>query len=340
MVVLNVIGWFDQEDYMGMWGIFKSIEKYNPVNRNFVVVGPWSHGAWAESDGSQLGDVQFGARTSEYFRNEIELPFFNYYLKDRGQAPARKATVFETGGNRWHELSAWPPRGATRALYLQSNGRISFDIPPVGEGYDEYVSDPAKPVPWSEEIRNTQGAEWIIADQRFAARRPDALVYQSDPLTDDMSIAGPIIAHLFFSSSGTDADFIVKLIDVYPSNEPDPEPNPRGVRMGDYQMLVAGEVFRARYIEDFSHPKPLKPGAVTHLSYDLLDKFHTFKKGHRMTVQIQSTWFPLIDRNPQKFVPNIELAAEEEFQKATQRIYRSRRFPTHLEVTAVKNPID
>ncbi|MSU64721.1 MAG: CocE/NonD family hydrolase [Opitutus sp.] len=334
--VLNVIGWFDTEDYYGPWAIYRSIEKNNPTNQNHVVVGPWGHGGWGRGDGSHIGAIDFGANTSEHFRANIQFPFFNYYLKDKGSPPAKKVTVFATGSNAWHQYDAWPPRGTTRRLYLQPGGRLTFNPPTEHDAFDEYLSDPAKPVPHSAAIRpdNT----YMVEDQRFAARRPDVLVYQSAPLAEDTTIAGSIITHLFFSTTGTDADFVVKLIDVFPSDTPDPQPNPLGVTMGDYQMLLVAEPFRARYLKDFSKPEPLQPGVVTQLSYDLLDKFHTFKKGHRLMVQIQSSWFPLVDRNPQKFVKNIELAGDDDFQKATHRIYRSARQPTHVELNVLAQP--
>ena len=335
--VLNVIGWFDDQDYFGPWAIYKAITRLNPQNQNHVVVGPWSHGGWSRGDGEQLGDINFESKTGEYFRHDVELPFFNFYLKDKGRAPTHKVMAFETGRNVWRQYDEWPPRGAvSRELFLHANGRLSFDPPGAAEGYDEYVSDPARPVPFSQEIRTSDGNRWIIDDQRFAARRPDVLVYESQPLTEDVTIAGSIVAELFFASTGTDADFVVKLIDVLPSDTPDPKPNPAGVRLGDYQMLLASEVFRAKYRNDFAKPEPLQPGVVSHLAFDLLDKLHTFKRGHRMMVQIQSSWFPMFDRNPQRFVPNIEQADDSVFQKATQRIYHATGQATHLVINVLK----
>ena len=299
-----------------------------------MAVGPWGHGGWARGDGSMIGAIDFGSKTSEYFRTNLQLPFFNYFLKDKGSPPAKKVTAFATGSNAWHQYDVWPPRGTTRKLYLHSGGRLGFE-PPQSEGFDEYVSDPAKPVPYSAAIRPDNS--YMVEDQRFAARRTDVLVYQTELLAEDVTIAGSIIPNLYFSTTGTDADFLVKLIDVLPSDTPDPKPNPTNVTMGDYQMLLVAEPFRARYLKDFSKPEPLIPGAVNRLSYDLLDKFHTFKKGHRIMVQIQSSFFPMIDRNPQKFVPNIELANDEDFQKATHRIYRSASQASNLELNFV-NP--
>ncbi|GAB1489165.1 CocE/NonD family hydrolase [Opitutaceae bacterium] len=334
--VLNVIGWFDAEDYYGPWGIYHAIERNNPQNLNHVVVGPWSHGGWARGDGDRLGHIQFGSKTAEYYRREIELPFFNQYLKNKGALALPKAIVFETGSNTWRNYDAWPPRQASpRNLYLHEGGRLSFTPPTDPQGFDEYVSDPAKPVPFTAETRATQGHLWIVEDQRFAATRPDVLVYESEVLEEDVTIAGAIMANLFVETTGTDADLVVKLIDVFPGDSPDPVPNPSGIRMGDFQFMLAGEVFRAKYHQDFSKPVPLVPGAITPIKYDLLDKFHTFKKGHRIMVQIQSSWFPLIDRNPQTFV-NIYEATASDFKKATHRIHRSASHPTHLQLNVIE----
>ncbi len=332
--VLTVIGWFDQDDYYGPWKIFKQLEDGPSRAANFLAVGPWAHGDWRRTAGERLGDMEFGSKTSEHFHKDIELAFFDYFLKGQGAPPSR-ITTFETGRNRWHQLAQWPPQGTTRRLYLRPRGALSFDPPRETEAFDEYTSDPARPVPWSEEIRTNHGLEWIVADQRFTARRSDVLVYSSEPLDADVTIAGSIMANVYFSTTGTDADVIVKLIDVYPGDAPDPTPNPRNVKMGGYQMLLAGEVFRARYLKSFSVPQPLAPGAVNALSFDLLDKFHTFKKGHRIMIQIQSSWFPIVDRNPQKFVPNIAFASDDDFQKASIRIHRSATQATNVEVNVV-----
>ena len=332
--VLNVAGWFDAEDYYGPLGIYYAIEKANPTNENFFAAGPWMHGGWARMDGDGLGDIRFGAKTGEYFRRHIELPFFNYYLKGKGDWSKAEAIVFETGANVWRRYDAWPPDGAEeRSLYLQPNGGLSF-APPTesgGRAHDAFVSDPSKPVPYTAEVRNQQGHLWTIEDQRFAASRPDVLVYETEPLTEDVTIAGPIVASLQVSSTGTDADWVVKLIDVYPPDAPDPEPNPRGVRMGHYQMMLAGDVFRSKFRDSYEHPVPLVPGEVTKIEFDLLDKHHTFLAGHRIMVQIQSSWFPLIDRNPQKFV-NIFEAEDSDFQKATHRVYRTKERPSHIKL--------
>ena len=321
--VLTVAGWFDAEDFYGPLETYRTLEK-EPGNASSIVVGPWLHGGWASMPGDALGDIRFGSRTGEYYRQNVELPFFLHHLKDKKTTLA-EATVFETGGNQWKTYDTWPPRGIEpRTLYFGANGALSFS--PPGEkdsgAVDEYVSDPAKPVPFSAETRTTQGHLWMVEDQRFAASRPDVLVYQTPPLTEDVVVAGPIVASLFVSTTGTDADWIVKLIDVYPGSAPDNDPNPRGVRMGDFQMLLAGEVFRSRYRNSFSKPEALVPGQPTKIEFDLRDRYHRFLKGHRIMVQVQSSWFPVIDRNPQTFV-NIYQARESDFRKATHRVYRS-----------------
>lgn len=332
--VLNVAGWFDAEDFYGPMSIYYTIEKKNPDNKSSIVVGPWLHGGWARMDGDSLGDIRFKLKTGVYFRKKVELPFFNYYLKDKGEMNLPEALVFETGSNRWKTYDEWPPKEVVeKNLYFQANGKLSF-TPPNDESdltHDSFISDPNKPVPFSAKILQRQGHLWMVEDQRFASRRPDVLVYQSDVLTEDITIAGPIIASLYVSTTGTDADWIVKLIDVYPGDAPDNKPNPCNVRMGDYQMLLAGEVFRSKYRNSFERPEPLVPDKVTKIEYDLRDKCHTFLKGHRIMVQVQSTWFPVIDRNPQKFV-DIYHAEESDFQKATHRVYWSVKYPSHLKL--------
>ena len=338
--VLNVAGWFDAEDFYGPLETYRAVERSTPVNKNRIVIGPWLHGGWASMPGDALGDIRFGSQTGDYFRREVELPFFKFHLKDEGPAPTTEATVFETGGNTWKTFDTWPPSTTTtRTLYFQPNGALSFTQPePVAAGdagFDEYVSDPAKPVPWSTEARTTQGHLWMVEDQRFAATRPDVLVYQTPPLTEEVVIAGPIIASIFASTSGTDADWVVKLIDVYPGTAPDNQPNPRGVRMGDFQMLLAGEVFRGRFRNSFSAPEALVPNQPVKYEFDLRDRFHRFLKGHRIMVQVQSSWFPVIDRNPQTFV-DIYKAKPEDFKKATQRIYRTGAQPSGIRVGVLK----
>lgn len=329
--VLNVAGWFDAEDFYGPMSIYYTIEEnHAAVNRSTLAVGPWLHGGWRRMDGDSLGAIAFGQPTSLYFQREVQFPFFQHYLKGEGDWSGTEAVVFETGSNQWRTYANWPPEQAVqRNLYFHSNGRLSFDPPSEAGGHDEYVSDPENPVPFSAEIRTTQGHLWMIEDQRFAARRPDVLTYQTPPLEEDVTIAGPILANLSFTTTGTDADFVVKLIDVLPGDAPDPDPNPAGVRMGEFQMLLAAEVFRAKYRNSYTHPEPLVPGEISNLQFDLRDRHHTFRKGHRIMVQVQSTWFPLIDRNPQRFT-DIYHANPDDFQTATHRILRSPRHPSHL----------
>jgi putative CocE/NonD family hydrolase len=324
--VLNVAGWFDQEDFYGPMSIYYTIEKENPRNQSTLVVGPWNHGGWAGTSGDSLGPVKWGSSTSQYFQREVQLPFFQHYLKDKGTSPLPEAVVFESGTNVWKQYDSWPPKSAVkRDLYLRADGKLSF-APPSDHGvaFDSYVSDPAKPVPFTMEHRPTQGYLWMVEDQRFASTRPDVLVYQTEPLTEDITIAGPVMARMRVATSGTDADFIVKLVDVFPGNDPDR-------RMGDYQMLVGADVFRAKYRNSFSTPEPMVPNKVTPLEWNLQDKNHTFRKGHRIMVQVQSSWFPLIDRNPNRFM-NIYEATPADFRKATQQVHRSAANPSHLEL--------
>jgi hypothetical protein len=336
--ILNVAGWFDAEDFYGPMSIYSTIEKKNPHNKSILVVGPWLHGGWARMDGDSLGNIRFGSKTGVYYRKNVEFPFFNYYLKEKGRLHPPEALVFETGSNQWKSYHKWPPPDAReKNIYLHSNGKLSFDPPSdhSERAFDSYLSDPDKPVPWSSQIQTRQGHLWMVEDQRFASRRPDVLVYQTDVLTGDVTIAGPIIACLYVSTTGTDADWIVKLIDVYPSDAPDNQPNPCSVRMGDFQMLLAGEVFRSKYRNSFENPEPLVPGEITKIEFDLRDKSHCFGRGHRIMVQIQSTWFPVIDRNPQVFC-DIYHAEEEDFQKATHSVYRSRKYPSHLKLLLIE----
>ncbi len=336
--ILNVAGWFDAEDFYGPMSIYYEIEKNNPVNKSILVVGPWLHGGWSWGTGDSLGNIQFGTETSVHYREKVEFPFFLYYLKDEGKLELPEATVFETGSNQWKSYDQWPPdNAAEKKLYLHTKGKLSFSPPQLtsNDDHDSYVSDPWKPVPFSAEIRTSQGHLWMVEDQRFASSRSDVLVYQSDVLTEDVTIAGPVIADLFISTTGTDADWIVKLIDVYPGDAPDNKPNPNNVRMGHFQMLVGADVFRGKYRHSFEKPEPFVPGKIEHLTYDLRDKYHCFRKGHRIMVQIQSTWFPVIDLNPQKFV-DIYHAQETDFQKATHKVYRSAEYGSHLKLRVLQ----
>jgi putative CocE/NonD family hydrolase len=332
--VLTVGGWFDAEDLYGPLKIYRQVKKDNPGIFNALVMGPWQHGGWNRTPGDRLGDIHFGAPTASFFQQHIEFPFFEHYLKSQGDLRLPEAYVFETGVNRWRQFDHWPPKNLQKkTLYFQGKGRLTFD-PPADEAdvYDDYISDPAKPVPFSERIGIGMSVEYMTDDQRFAGRRPDVLVYQTDVLADDVTLAGPIQAELLVATSGTDADWVVKLIDVYPNDAKD-YPNMRlGEHLGGYQMMVRSEVIRGRFRNSYDRPEPFVSDEPTRVPLELLDVLHTFKKGHRIMVQVQSTWFPLVDRNPQKYVANIYRADAADFIKATQRVYRSRNHPTRLEV--------
>jgi putative CocE/NonD family hydrolase len=335
--VMTVGGWFDAEDLYGPLKIYQAIEKNNPNAYNILVMGPWSHGGWARTDGESLGNARFGSQTAVFYRENIELAFFNHYLKDKGNLKLPEVYMFNTGRNEWQQYASWPPKEAQPAsLYLNAKGKLSFDSPQdSSESFDEYVSDPAKPVPFINQTAIGMTREYMTDDQRFAATRSDVLVYETDVLTDDVTIAGPIKVDLFVSTTGTDSDFVVKLIDVFPNDTPDNDVNPAGVKMGGYQMLVRGEPMRAKFRNSFSKPEPMEPGKVTKVSFEMPDAHHTFMKGHKIMVQIQSSWFPLVDRNPQKFV-DIYKANESDFQRATQRVYHSRANSTRLTVMLTK----
>ena len=334
--VLNVGGWFDAEDPVGAFHIYRSVEKNNPGTVNALVMGPWSHGGWARGDGDRLGNVNFAVKTGEFFREQIQFPFFMHYLKDK-PADLPEAYMFLTGINEWRRHDAWPPRDLKPVeLYLQASGRLATESPSgdAKTAYDEYVSDPNRPVPYLGYIVNGMTSDYMTEDQRFASQRADVLVYETEPLAQDMIIAGPIKVKLNVSTTGTDSDFVVKLIDVFPNDTPDPTPNPKQLRMGGYQMLVRGEPMRARFRNSWERPEAMTPNQPTKVNFVMPDTSHTFRKGHRIMVQIQSTWFPLVDRNPQKFV-NIYEARESDFQKATQRIYRAGRLASHLKLTVL-----
>jgi hypothetical protein len=336
--ILTVGGWFDAEDLYGPLKIYQAIEKNNPHTYNSLVMGPWCHGCWSRQDGDTLGGVAFGTKTSVFYRENIELPFFNHYLKDKGDLKLPEAFVFETGTNQWRQYDHWPPKNAQQtSLYLNAGGKLSFEAPrEMRAAYDEYISDPARPVPFINALSIGMTGDYMIQDQRFAATRTDVLVYEGEVLKEDITVAGPIVVDLYASTSGTDSDFVVKLIDVYPNDAPNPAPNPGNVRMGGYQMLVRGEPMRAKYRAGWDKPAPLTPNRPTQIKFEMPDVNHTFQKGHRIMIQIQSTWFPLVDRNPQKFV-NIYKATDADFQKATQRVYRSGAFKTRLLLNVIKD---
>jgi uncharacterized protein len=335
---LVVGGLFDAEDCFGAWNLYKAIES-NAKNNNRLVMGPWFHGQWGgRGDGSNLGNVRWGSKTSEWYQDNVEVPFFNYYLKDKGSLKdLAEATIFFSGENDWRKLQQWPPANSgTQELYLQSNGKIDWKKPNSGMSFSQYTSDPAHPVPYTEDVHEGRTREYMTDDQRFAARRPDVLVFETEPLQNDLTLAGPLNANLFVSLSTSDADFVVKLIDVFPDNFTYPKTSslPEYPMQG-YQMLVRGEIMRGKFRKSFEKPEPFKPGKVEEVQFSLPDIAHTFKKGHRIMVQIQSSWFPLADRNPQKFV-NIYEAKDADFQKSDIRIYHNSTYPSSISVPVMK----
>ena len=338
--VLVVGGWFDAEDLEGPYRTFNAIRKFNPATPITLVEGPWAHGGWARGAGDRLGDVEFHARTGDYFRAEVQFPFFEHYLKGKGKT-LPTAVVFETGSDVWRHYDAWPPKAAAaKTLYFHADGKLSFDPPTEDKSADEYLSDPSHPVPFVGYTTDTVPQRYMVDDQRFASSRPDVVTYETDPLTEDVTIAGPISPHLKVASTGTDSDFDVKLIDVYPDHYPDPDSLSEGnkrivsapsLHMGGYQQLLRGEPFRAKFRSNWEKPEPLTPGQVTAIDFTMPDLYHTFRRGHRIMVQVQSSWFPLTDRNPQTFtdIPN---AKPGDFQKATEQIFHQKDAASGVEV--------
>lgn len=337
---LNVAGWWDQEDFYGPLKIYQTLEKHDSKSMNYFIAGPWNHGGWNRAEGSKLGKIDFESATSKYFREKIQAPWFAHFLKDKGASEWPEAITFQTGSNTWRSYEQWPPRKniAERKLYFHANNRLSFD-PPQQESdreFDSYVSDPAHPVPYRprpiEPTYYPAGSgwsTWLLEDQRFAHNRPDVLSWESEPLQEEVAITGNVVAHLFASTSGTDCDWIVKLIDVYP------ESYSKEIKMSGYQLMIANEVFRGRFRNRFEKPEPIVPNQVNEYVIDLHNLNHRFGAGHSIMVQVQSTWFPVIDRNPQKYVENIFLAKESDYQMATQRVFRSKPFPSHVSVPVV-----
>jgi putative CocE/NonD family hydrolase len=328
--VMWVGGWFDAEDLAGPIKLFNALEKNGAVAPNTLVMGPWQHGGWSRMAGDTLGNLNFASNTGEFFRENIELAFFVQNLKGKGNglkadagSNVPKAYLFETGCNEWQRFDTWPPKKASaRSLYFDAAGKLSFSAPSA-TGADEYLSDPNKPVPSTGEIAPGMGmpGDYMTFDQRFASTRPDVLTYETEPLDRDVTIAGPITPLLRVSTTGTDSDFVVKLIDVYPNDYPDPQPNPKGVHMGGYQQLVRGEPFRGKFRNSLSKPEPFTPGKQEKIEFWMPDVLHTFRTGHRIMVQIQSSWFPLVDRNPQQFL-DIPNAKPSDFKKATESVFR------------------
>jgi putative CocE/NonD family hydrolase len=336
--MLTVGGWFDAENLWGALHTYKSANAQSPDGDVKLVMGPWFHGGWARVDGDHLGNVWFNGKQSIFYREKIEFPFFEHHLKGTPDPQLPEAYVFETGTNEWKRYDAWPPRQAkSAALYFGPHGLLSFTKPATGPEFDEYISDPAKPVPFITGTEMSMTREHMTDDQRLAGRRTDVLVYQTPELNEDVTITGPLNPELFVSTSGTDADFVVKLIDVYPDNFPDNEENPKDVHLGAYEQLIRGELFRARFRNGYENPEAFEPNKVTKVAYEMPDVNHTFRQGHRIMVQIQSTWFPLVDLNPQKFIPNIYNAKPSDFQKATERVYHSGANDSHINVLLLPN---
>ncbi len=338
--VLVVGGWFDAEDCFGALHTYEAIEAQNTqkLTSNRLVMGPWFHGAWGgRGDGAALGNVSFGGQQTSAFYQKLEMQFFNFYLKDKGSPSISEATIFETGSNEWRFYDTWPPKGLKSTdIFLKGEGKLDFGVPQAAvsgtgesESFDEYVSDPAHPVPYAANTFVGRTREYMTDDQRFVSCRPDVVTYSSEVLTQDMTLSGAIEANLFVSTTGTDADFVVKVIDVFPDDAPD-FGDPKVPQAG-YQMLVRGEVMRGRYRNSFETPEAFEPNKVTQVKFNMPDVAHTFKRGHRLMVQIQSSWFPLVDRNPQKFV-NIYEAKDIDFQKATHRIYHDAQHPSTIRV--------
>ena len=349
---LNVAGFWDQEDPWGPWQIFRRANAKNPNRDNFIVAGPWFHGQWQQPVGDSIGQIPFGGHaTAREFREEYQGPFFRYYLHGKGEKPTWQAATFQSGSNTWKHYDAWPvPAAVSTNLYFHSDGTLSF-LAPTGTGaaFREYISDPANPVPYrqrpiSPTYPNGDWRRWEVADQRFVDHRPDVLTYVSAPLDKDLVVTGELSAQLFASTSGTDADFVVKVIDVYPDNaQPNgwdagdgPAPSQYARSLNGYQLPIAMEVRRGRYNQSFEHPRPLPAGKPTEWTFPLRDHDHMFLKGHRVMVQIQSTWFPVIDRNPQQYVPSIYEAKASDFVKATQRVFATPAMPSHLVLPVVR----
>lgn len=334
--VMTVGGWFDAEDLYGTLHTYKAIEKQNPTDHpNFLIMGPWAHAQWGYGTAENLGNCYWGQDANQPFY-VMEEKFFDYYLLREGNSDFREATIFITGDNQWKTFDKWPPTDVTeKYLYLQPDGGLAFTEPTATSSFDEYMTDPGKPVPYAEQVHQDRTAEYMTDDQRFASKRPDVMVYKTDVLTEDMTFTGPMTARLFVSTTGTDADYIVKLIDVLPENTVSNEEQLRNeVKMGGYQMLIRGEVMRGKYRYSFEKPEAFIPNVITEVKFDMSDIAHTFKKGHRIMIQVQNSWFPLVDRNPQRFT-DIYTCTEADFQKAMQRLYHDAEHPSNLKVNVL-----
>ena len=338
--VLTVGGWYDSEDLSGALHTYKTIERNNPETQNMLVMGPWTHGGWSSPDSNNPSRIPFNEENKNFFQEEVEYSFFNYYLKGEGNMDLPDAWMFETGSDQWRAYDNWPPKEVKETrIYLGKKGGLSFDAPAgTGESYDEYVSDPDKPVPYTAPFisaRRFYNSQYLSEDQRFASTRTDVLVYQGEPLDEEITVVGPVEVELFVSTTGTDADWVVKLIDVFPDTMDNKGLSSSEIEVGGYQMLIRGDIFRGKYRNSFENPEPFIPGKVTRIKFLLPDLNHTFQKGHQMMVQIQSSWFPLFDRNPQTFT-DIYSCDEDAFQKATHRVYHSSNHPTNLRISVLE----
>jgi len=337
--IMNVAGWWDQEDFYGPQKAYEAWEKKDQFNKNYIVIGPWNHGGWAGGPGNKLGNIKFDTATGTTFRKEIQAKWFAYHLKGKGDGNFAEAITFQTGSNQWKTYDSWPPKESVKTnLYLQPGGKLSFDKPKENSStaFDSYISDPAHPVPYRPRpIEQTYGPgsrwyTWLTEDQRFVHNRPDVLSWETNVLENDVTVTGSLLAKLFGATTGSDCDWVVKLIDVYP------EDYKKEPAMSGYQFMVANDVLRGRFRKSFEKPEPIVPNHVDIYTIDLHSLNHVFKKGHKIMVQIQSTWFPIIDRNPQKYVPNIFEAKESDFIKATQKVYFSTQYPSHIELSVIK----
>jgi uncharacterized protein len=336
---MNVAGWWDQEDFYGPQKTYELLEKKDRANKNYIVIGPWNHGGWAGGEGNKLGRINFDSATGTKFRRDIQASWFTYHLKGKGDGNFAEAITFQTGANQWKTYNTWPPKEAIQKnIYFHEGGKLSFDKPAMADNkaFDSYISDPMHPVPYrTRPIEETYGPgsrwyTWLTEDQGFVHNRPDVLSWETETLQEDITVTGNLSAKLFAATTGSDADWVVKLIDVYP------EQYPKEPRMAGYQFMIANDVFRGRFRNSFEKPEPIVPDKVEVYNIDLHSINHVFKKGHKIMVQVQSTWFPIIDRNPQKYVPNIFEATESDFIIATQKIYRSAAFPSHIELSVMQ----
>lgn len=337
--VLTVGGWFDGEDLLGPLATFATLNKQSSKTSNRLVMGPWTHGQWARGNGeTRIGNAWFGSDTSKWFQETIELPFFNYYLKSKGSFSAGAATMFETGTNRWRTFDAWPPSSAkSSTLYFHPEGRLESGLSSGGSAEStEWISDPNKPVPYTMDISLGYSRNYMTEDQRFASSRPDVIVFQTDALSEDLTISGPLDVKLFASTTGTDSDFIIKIIDVHPNDYKTPAESPSNWKAGGYQMLVRGDTLRGKFRDSFSNPKPFTPNQPTEVGFKLQDIFHTFRKGHRLMIHVQASWFPIVDRNPQQFM-TIRDAKPEDFKKATLRLYHTKDRPSQINFLKLEN---